>query len=72
MLFTKTLVKKDIASANDASHNVGGVDEEAAKDKKKKANGESQKETQGENEGVSSKTQIMVCPLPVEEWVNDP
>lgn len=60
MLYTKTLMKKDIASAGDDAHNVGGVSEEAAKDKKKKESTESTKEQDGEDEGVSSKTQIMV------------
>jgi len=60
MLFTKTLVKKDIASADNGTGNVGGVNEEAAKDKKKKKNPEKGKEKEEEEESVSSKTQIMV------------
>ena len=60
MLYTKTLVKKDVASVSDDSGNVGGVEEEAAKDKKMKENGEQEKGSSGEDEGVTSKTQIMV------------
>lgn len=60
MLYTKTLVKKDIASISDDSGHVGGVKEEAAKDKKMKENGEQGKGKSGEDEGVTSKTQIMV------------
>lgn len=58
MLFTKTLVKKDIASASDDAGNVGGVAEEAAKDRKKGSD-KTEKAQDGEDEGVSSKTQIM-------------
>lgn len=61
MLFTKTLVKKDTASEDNGSGKVGGVNEEAAKKKRRKQETYEEKEhNEGEDEGVSSKTQIMV------------
>ncbi|OXG63652.1 ATP-binding cassette transporter [Cryptococcus neoformans CHC193] len=57
MLFKKTLLKKDIAANSGDSGQVGGVREEAAKDKKRKEeNGDSNAE---DGEAVTSKTQIM-------------
>ncbi|KAL7425146.1 hypothetical protein Q5752_000834 [Cryptotrichosporon argae] len=53
MLFTKTLLKKDVAAAGDVSNAVGGVKEEAEKAK----NGE--KKDEDEEEAVASKSQIM-------------
>ncbi|WVR08055.1 hypothetical protein IAU60_005101 [Kwoniella sp. DSM 27419] len=55
MLFSKTLRKKDIAAAGDDKGHVGGVKEEAAKDKAK----DKDEEDDEDDEAVSSKTQIM-------------
>ncbi|WVQ79183.1 hypothetical protein IAT38_001279 [Cryptococcus sp. DSM 104549] len=57
MLFNKTLVKKDIASVGDGKSQVGGVQDEAKKDKLKKE--EDSEEEDDDEEAVSSKTQIM-------------
>jgi ABC-type multidrug transport system fused ATPase/permease subunit len=54
MLFSKTLLKKDIAAAGDDTGTVGNVKEEAAKSKKK-----GDKAGTDEEEAVSSKSQIM-------------
>jgi hypothetical protein len=59
LLFSKTLRKKDIASSNDEAAKVGGVADEAKKEKDQKAKGEEKEEEN--DEGVSSKSQIMVC-----------
>ncbi|KAK4686614.1 hypothetical protein P7C73_g3512, partial [Tremellales sp. Uapishka_1] len=58
LLFSKTLRKKDIASTGEDSSKVGGVKEEKAKDKKRKESGEEKNEDE-DNEGVTSKSQIM-------------
>ncbi|WWC73697.1 uncharacterized protein I206_107669 [Kwoniella pini CBS 10737] len=57
LLFSKTMRKKDIASAGDDKGHVGDVKTEAAKDQKRKAAGEAEDEE--DEEAVSSKTQIM-------------
>ena len=57
LLFGKTLVKKDIAAIGDEKKNVGGVAEEAERDKNRESGDVEAKE---DDEGVSSKTQIMV------------
>ncbi|KAK8849677.1 hypothetical protein IAR55_005012 [Kwoniella newhampshirensis] len=60
MLFNKTLRKKDIAAAGDDKGSIGGVKEEAAKDKKRKDDkGDDKEEVEESDEAVSSKTQIM-------------
>ncbi|ODO00841.1 ATP-binding cassette transporter [Cryptococcus wingfieldii CBS 7118] len=58
MLFKKTLLKKDIAGKGSNKDQVGGVADEAAKDKQRSAQGEKEDGDEDE-EGVSSKTQIM-------------
>ena len=60
MLYHKTLVKKDIASVSDDSSSVGGDEDETAEAKKTKENGEQEDGDSGEDEGVTSKAQIMV------------
>lgn len=51
------MLKKDVAAIGDEAK-VGGVKEEHEKSKVKKTEGEEEKE---DEEGVSSKSQIMVC-----------
>ena len=68
MLFSKTLVKKDIAAVGGDKSVVGGVAEEAEKDKKKKEDSDGKEDDDDDEEAVSSKAQIMVslfCYFPV-------
>ena len=60
MLFSKTLVKKDIAAIGGVKSVVGGVAEEAEKDKKKQEDSDGQEDDDDDEEAVSSKAQIMV------------